>query len=422
MQFGWVDFSKKERDRVLNVIAAISERGTLDELGISPIRDGFSDYFFPGSSTIQTRAKYFVILPLIFATLEKNSSKTSKHLEQDLKNLEKDYATRLLQNPANKINGELADGIIGSRTLLSSKYQNWVARSPSEIYWAGLRSYQIFNATNNLSITEYLHKLSNKKINKNGNDSLGNANDKENNGSESKNDDEFNKDDTVLTSSGYAWILPKKDIDSWNNKNVSIELNKEEAIYLKNRIISSHPDSFYALCLNQYRNDFLKCTDFKQLKVIINKSDCSKELKKAYKLAVDFSNFNYTLRLFYNDIVYKHNYEYVKSELAKVNLQKVAQIDLHGIFELLNIKQDELKNFLLTSKNYMLQNNIEALENEIKRHELKIKNSEKRAKTYNPKSVCPTDKSLIGGSYLDYRFGNVKQIIMDIDKGENSDV
>ena len=35
----------------------------LDELGIGLIRDGFSDLFFPGTSTIQTRAKYFFIVP-----------------------------------------------------------------------------------------------------------------------------------------------------------------------------------------------------------------------------------------------------------------------------------------------------------------------------------------------------------------------
>lgn len=53
MPLGWIDFSKTERSKVL------TERGTLDELGIAPIRDGFSNLFFPGTSTIQTRAKYF---------------------------------------------------------------------------------------------------------------------------------------------------------------------------------------------------------------------------------------------------------------------------------------------------------------------------------------------------------------------------
>lgn len=53
MPLGWIDFSKTERSKVL------TERGTLDELGIAPIRDGFSNLFFPGTSTIQTKIFLF---------------------------------------------------------------------------------------------------------------------------------------------------------------------------------------------------------------------------------------------------------------------------------------------------------------------------------------------------------------------------
>ena len=63
MQLGWIDFSKNERDKVLGVLDTLTEQGTLDELGISPIRDGFSDLFFPGTSTLHTHAKYFLLVP-----------------------------------------------------------------------------------------------------------------------------------------------------------------------------------------------------------------------------------------------------------------------------------------------------------------------------------------------------------------------
>jgi hypothetical protein len=59
VELGWIDFSKEERAKVLDVINLLSEDGTLDELGIAAIRDGFANLFFPGTSTIQTRAKYF---------------------------------------------------------------------------------------------------------------------------------------------------------------------------------------------------------------------------------------------------------------------------------------------------------------------------------------------------------------------------
>ena len=70
MPLGWIDFSKNERNKVLSVLDLLTEAGTLDELGIAPIRDGFANLFFPGTSTIQTRAKYFMIVPYALKDLE----------------------------------------------------------------------------------------------------------------------------------------------------------------------------------------------------------------------------------------------------------------------------------------------------------------------------------------------------------------
>ena len=46
MPLGWIDFSKSERNKVLSALDLRSESGTLDELGIAPIRDGFANIFF----------------------------------------------------------------------------------------------------------------------------------------------------------------------------------------------------------------------------------------------------------------------------------------------------------------------------------------------------------------------------------------
>ena len=58
MQLGWVDFSKADREKVLDVMNLLQEQGAVDEIGIGLIRDAFANYFFPGTSTVQTRAKY----------------------------------------------------------------------------------------------------------------------------------------------------------------------------------------------------------------------------------------------------------------------------------------------------------------------------------------------------------------------------
>lgn len=65
MEIGWIDFSKEDREKVLDVINLLQEQGAVDELGIGQIRDAFANRFFPGTSTVQTRAKYFFLVPYI---------------------------------------------------------------------------------------------------------------------------------------------------------------------------------------------------------------------------------------------------------------------------------------------------------------------------------------------------------------------
>ena len=73
----WLDSSEHERRTVMQLVSALNEPGTLDELGIGSIRDTFSDELFPGTSTIQTRARYFLFVPWIMEMVE--ASSTSNH-------------------------------------------------------------------------------------------------------------------------------------------------------------------------------------------------------------------------------------------------------------------------------------------------------------------------------------------------------
>ena len=47
------------------------EHDTPDELGIGSVRDTFADLFFPGTTTIMTRARYFLLVPWTYQRLEK---------------------------------------------------------------------------------------------------------------------------------------------------------------------------------------------------------------------------------------------------------------------------------------------------------------------------------------------------------------
>jgi len=48
---------------MMELLASWRESETLDELGVGTIRDAFSDFFFPGTSTIGTRARYMLFSP-----------------------------------------------------------------------------------------------------------------------------------------------------------------------------------------------------------------------------------------------------------------------------------------------------------------------------------------------------------------------
>jgi hypothetical protein len=69
--FVWLDYSERERRKMLDVVDLFKEYDTRDELGLAAIRDSFADQFFPGTSTIMTRARYFLLLAWTYQRLER---------------------------------------------------------------------------------------------------------------------------------------------------------------------------------------------------------------------------------------------------------------------------------------------------------------------------------------------------------------
>ncbi|WP_425252121.1 DUF6361 family protein [Janthinobacterium sp. NFX145] len=147
IRFGWVDFSSDDRTRVQQVLALLKEPGTLDELGIGQVRDAFSDLLFPGFSTIQTRARYFLAVPHILLDWASLSPKKRRNLplERYLLEAENELARTLKTN--HEIAGLPLDGIIG-HTMVES---GGVARRPSSTYWNGLKLFNIINSPKSLA-------------------------------------------------------------------------------------------------------------------------------------------------------------------------------------------------------------------------------------------------------------------------------
>jgi hypothetical protein len=141
---GWIDFSSEERAKVKQVLAALNEPGTLDELGIGQIRDAFANRLFPGLSTIQTRAKYFVTIASLLRDIQMGHANKSKSPQQWLEGQEHALAKKLVL-----ASQKHEAGIIGAESI----EKGGVSRRPSSIYWNGLKTFGIVHTP--LSLKEF---------------------------------------------------------------------------------------------------------------------------------------------------------------------------------------------------------------------------------------------------------------------------
>jgi hypothetical protein len=211
-QLGWIDFSPTHRNKVMLVMDLFKEQGVIDELGLGTIRDSLSDILFPGTSTIQTRAKYFLLIPWILQDIERRGRIDRFHSE--LEECEISFVKILRKNsPQN-------DSRVIGATLRNANPK----RKPSTIYWNGLRTYEILNFKG--SISDYINylKYHSKKLQ---------AQRKlvaEADGNIPGDDNDANH-----MYQQHLWCqLPKPPAD-WKT-NLTINLSQEEAKFLKERI------------------------------------------------------------------------------------------------------------------------------------------------------------------------------------------
>lgn len=142
----WLDFSPSEREEVLTLLESQKERSTIDELGMGLVRDAISDHLFPGLSTIQTRARYFLFVAWLLRDLERGNVADDR-LGLTLRQREVGLINALLTTDADAEGGRHA-GLIGRESRATTQ------RLPSTIYWSGLRRWGLFEGTG--SLQEYL--------------------------------------------------------------------------------------------------------------------------------------------------------------------------------------------------------------------------------------------------------------------------
>lgn len=225
-RFAWVDFDQKAQMRSQSILALFNERQSVDELGIGGVRDSFADLLFPGTSTIQTRLRYMLFIPWIYRDLEKRQA-SSRQIETQAR----DYEISLI-NGLQKTNPN-ETGIIGVAAGQSLR------RLPSVIYWSGLGELGIRKFDR--SQAQYHESL----------DEIYRARKRCCHSPELCLQDgrgEINR----LTMEPLTWdpSLPEKPKSGKSKENfpdhISFHLSRDEALYLQERIRSSHPSSLFA--------------------------------------------------------------------------------------------------------------------------------------------------------------------------------
>lgn len=395
---GWIDFSTEHRDKVHSVIEMLSVTGTVDELGIGPIRNAIADWLFPGVSTIQTRPKYFILVPQLLLSYLYDYSKGSKPISfpLHLKEREKKLMFALAKN-YNYIEGE---GVIGVQV---AKKGGELSRKPSSIYWNGLRTHGFIKT--HFSLTDYLRHFDLSRSN----------------ADSSEEDDKYSAEYSLNILTPPSLNIPD---------DITLDLNYQEASFLR--------DQFIAPGVGKEENNLLRF-------LLLDEENMAQTLDSStfIDLAFNFiSNpqipadtrrvlftalyFNFLIRgahIRYNILLHQksgqanftEDWENWKAELDGVK-QEVIELDLDFLFNSLAFRTPfGTQMFIRLLKREVLEDiiNTSNIDNLVIRQEQSKKGL--RAKL-SAGSNSEEFEGWVGIRNLDYRFAEVKTIVRDIYK------
>jgi hypothetical protein len=378
MQLGWIDFSKNERNKVTSILRLLGTQTAVDELGIGTVRDGFSSLLFPGISVLHTRAKYFVLIPYLFADAEKQSFSRVSEMKTWLNKQEEKLTKTLVENSEPK-----TDGIIGSRNYKQGKT---LKMKPSSMYWNGLRVTGILHQPE-LSLDDvceiaYLRgkKQSEISLKAEGNDVSG--------------------DDKDALNDGQVLFYPiLSDYDYMTQ--AEIALTVRESAYLLDRF--THCKGTEASLMAYMLENKLLYDSFEEIDV----SGLPERLAYIVSLAKDFADFIYGAHLLYN-LIYSEGTE-MADEFAAWKESDYRAVNLEEII-LVSHCPEHTGSFLRQFDQSIQNNDIEAAKSLIITREKYIKKD--RAKLCRPEQY--RYENPVHNYKLDYRYNTAAVIMKDI--------
>jgi len=397
--FSWVDFSDEDREKMVQIIRQLRQQDTIDELGIGSVRDSIANILFPGTTTIQTRAKYMLFVPWILKKMEKNRV-PSENISQRVKREEIKLCNTSLEMG-------FKDGVIGA--IAGEGLQ----RFPSSIYWAGLQTWGIRKFGG--SLNDYYQGLNSYYHLKKGN---------------------ITRDDQevlLYRNFGDNWDegLPESPQELPGKE--GLDLTQNEAQYLLEKLLINCRESLLTNII------YLRKTarkDFVWENTFIDK--LNNDLQVKVIRAQNFSEIMQGAALVYNYLLAekKESEELINKYREELDKWQITLNNRAGSFLNWNLDDfwnlvyheptinvpDRTKRFITQWIDMVLKNiddifvNEDEMENLIYARELEVKG--RRSRLRNPDYLAKWSGAA-GTGQLDYRWRVVKKIINDIIRGLN---
>ena len=290
MQIGFVNFNTEEKKRVAKMMQLLQESEAIEELGIGRVRDHFSNTLFPGTSTLQHHAKYFVVMPSLYYHTAFKSRKFQNHAEVSryIKEAEVQITRQMAKWDNNQIN-TTETGITGINTLKDAlnDYNKYVKYDPAYIYGSGLARYGIIPDT---GVERLILELNKKHFA-----------DPHNKGalkSEDTTEDagDLTGDKQVIKTCGESY-------DFFNGKTMSLALTEKEASFMKDRIHSSCDGTMLAYLIDS-KYELPERIGYFEIEELLSELD--PRVVNVYKKSVLFSKLMHL-------IDWRFNYSYFDS-------------------------------------------------------------------------------------------------------------
>jgi hypothetical protein len=403
-QIGWIDFSPDHRDRVAAVLEMLEPEGVVDELGIGSIRDAFANQMFPGISTIQTRAKYFFLVPYLLYEYQQLPAAKQRNTQPEkfLESREFEVMWQL----AEKYEHKVGTGVIG----ITKRRPEKIMRRPSAIYWNGLFVFDLIRH-GGLGVNTFLRSRVVKA------DSLA---------SESLQGDDSPRDDVDADYiNSFHLRLP---YDKQWIENLTLDLTPNEAKLFADRIRTTGKDLLIGALMkdNQLFKVFKNAEGFSDFaRIAVSQKLLSSEVTRTVILAHDFSEVMYGAHCAYNCILQRKKFsstDYADEWADWIKQFSTRMLDYKGfdpeaIVSMTPTLRFHTQQFLMNWWNFVTS----SVPSPQKRDEI-IEAQEAATKTYKArirqnKLDDVSEGEWIGLRFLDYRARQVKIILQDVYSG-----